>query len=115
VPDAGARFENQVALELRKAVAGWNECGEGEFSLHYVRTKESDEADFLLVRNCEPFLIIETKLSATDASPSLRKLQNLLGVPAPQLVNRSSIYKKMSENRLPVVVTSAENWLPCLP
>ncbi len=115
VPDAGARFENQVALELHKAVAGWNERGEGEFSLHYVRTKEGDEADFLLVRDREPFLVIETKLSATDVSPSLRKLQNLLGVPALQLVNRPGIYKRMSEDRLPVVVASAENWLPCLP
>ena len=115
VPDDGARFENQVALELRKAVAGWNERGQGEFSLHYVRTKEGEECDFLLVRDHAPFLLIETKLSTTDVSPSLRKLQNLLGVPGIQLVNRPGIYKRISDDHLPVVITSAENWLPCLP
>lgn len=50
VPDPGARFENQVALELRRAVSRWNDLGKGEFSLHYVRTKDGEEVDFLLAR-----------------------------------------------------------------
>jgi hypothetical protein len=42
------RFENIVALELWRAVSCWNALGKGDFSLHFVRNKEKQEADFLV-------------------------------------------------------------------
>jgi predicted AAA+ superfamily ATPase len=115
VPGAGARFENQVALELHRAVARWNELGKGTFSLHYARTKEGEEADFLVVRGRDPILLVEAKAGEVEVSPALRKIQRMLGVPAIQLVNRPGQYKRLSEAQLPLVVASAEHWLPTLP
>jgi len=63
IEDAGARFENLVALEFLRAVETWNDCGRGKFSLHYLRNKEKQEVDFFIVKNSRPFLLVETKLS----------------------------------------------------
>ncbi len=115
VPDPAARFENQVALELRRAGSRWNDLGKGEFSLHYVRTKDGEEVDFLLARGREPFLLIEAKSGEADASPAVRKFQRLLRLPAIQLVNRPGVYKRLDEAGLPLVIASAEAWLPLLP
>jgi len=71
VPSDGARFENLVALHLLKLVDAWNDRGQGDFSLHYVRDKEKREADFLVVQGRRPFLMVECKLSDRESSPSL--------------------------------------------
>lgn len=68
IDDPGARFENVVALHLRKLVDAWNDVGEGDFALWYVRDKERREVDFLVTDRRRPHLLIETKLS--DAQPS---------------------------------------------
>lgn len=67
----GARFENLVALHLLKLVDAWNDRGQGDFVLHYVRDKEKREADFLVVDGRRPFVIVECKLSDDDVSPAL--------------------------------------------
>jgi uncharacterized protein len=72
VDDAGARFENLVALHLLKLVDGWNDLGHGDFALHYVRDKEKREVDFLVTDHARPYLLVEAKLSEPDVSPALR-------------------------------------------
>jgi hypothetical protein len=70
-PSDGARFENLVALHLLKLVDAWNDRGQGEFALHYVRDKEKREVDFLVVEGRRPFLMLECKLSERDDARSL--------------------------------------------
>jgi len=48
ISNPGTRFENLVAVHLRKLVDAWNDWGYGEFDLHYVRDREKREVDFLL-------------------------------------------------------------------
>lgn len=86
-----------------------------ELALHYVRTKDGEEVDFLLARGRDPILLVETTSGDTNASPALRKLQRLLDLPAIQLVNRPGVYKRLTESGLPLVIASAEAWLPLLP
>jgi hypothetical protein len=71
IPAEGARFENLVALHLLKLRDLWNDRGEGDFELCYVRDKEKREVDFLLTDRRRPFLLAETKLADGDPSPAL--------------------------------------------
>jgi uncharacterized protein len=72
IDDAGARFENIVALHLLKLVDAWNDLGHGDYALHYVRDKEKREVDFVITEHRKPVLLVEAKLSETTVSPALR-------------------------------------------
>ena len=89
--------------------------GLGEFSLHYIRNREKEEVDFLLVRENSPFLLIETKYSDDTPAKSLRKFQNILQVPAVQLVHKKNICKLISNETQKILVVSADRWLSILP
>lgn len=115
IPSPSARFENMVALELIRAISGWNDLGVGRFGLHYLRNKEKQEVDFLITQDHAPRLLIETKLSEDQGSKSLFKFQSVLGVPAVQLVNKPGMSKVISNRQLQVLVASATRWLPLLP
>jgi predicted AAA+ superfamily ATPase len=115
IPSLAARFENMVALELLRAISNWNDLGLGVFALHYIRNKEKEEADFLIVDNNHPFLLVETKLSEDQVSKSLFKFQSKLNVPAVHLVNKLGIHKTISNEKQKVLVATASHWLAGLP
>ena len=73
--DEGKRAETLVACHLLKAVEGWTDLGLGTFELRYIRDKEKREADFLVVRDGNPWFLAEVKLSDTSLSPSLDLFQ----------------------------------------
>ena len=89
--------------------------GYGNFSLHFIKNKEQQEVDFLLADDNTPILLIEAKPSETQPSPALMKFQNALKVPAVQLVNRASEFRKLSNNDQKILVAPACNWLAMLP
>jgi len=72
IQDPGPRFENLVALALRKLCDAWTDFGHGDFALCYVRDKERHEVDFLITESGQPHALIETKLSDSGVAPSLR-------------------------------------------
>jgi len=72
IEDEGGRFENLIALHLRKLIDGWVERGFGDFKLHYVRDREKREVDFLITESNKPYALIEAKLAASDIDPNLR-------------------------------------------
>ncbi len=115
VPDPGARFENMVALHFLHAIARWTEAGEGEFGLHFVRDREKNEVDFLLVRDGAPLVLVEAKSSDMEPSFALRKMQRALGVPAVILVNRPGISRTARPDGMPILIASADRWLRALP
>lgn len=78
VKDKAARFENLVACHLLKACHFWTDTGLGEFELFFLRNKEKQEIDFLIVRNGTPWLPVEVKMGETDPSPSWRKFAPFL-------------------------------------
>jgi hypothetical protein len=115
IEDSAARFENLTALELWRAVSCWNALGEGDFSLHFVRNKEKQEVDFLIVDGRKPFLLVEAKLAEDQPSRALVAIQRQLGVPAVQLVRDGETYKTLDHDSLPVLVAPAWAWLARLP
>lgn len=79
--DAGARAETLVACHLLKAVEGWTDLGLGDFELRYLRDKQKREVDFLVVRNQQPWFLVEVKTSDTRLSPALAHFQSQTGAP----------------------------------
>jgi predicted AAA+ superfamily ATPase len=63
VDDPGAMHENLVACHLLKAVTWWQDQGFGEYGLHFLRTKDKREVDFLITENNKPWFLIEVKSS----------------------------------------------------
>jgi uncharacterized protein len=89
IDDNAARFENLVACHLLKACDYWNDSGEGDFKLYYLRNKEKQEIDFLIVKNSQPWLPVEVKLSDTTPSKNWDKFLPFIGCKyALQIVNK---------------------------
>jgi hypothetical protein len=115
VLDPHARFENMVALELGRAVSTWNEMGYGRFSLHFLRTKDQQEIDFLVVDDGRPVLMVDAKADDPQPSPALFKFQNALRVPAMLLVKDAEGYRRFTNDDQTVVVAPACQYLTGLP
>ena len=115
IEDEAVKFENMVALELWRAVSQWNEWGWGHFGIFYIRNKEKKEVDFVLTNGHKPFLLVEAKIAEDRASESLAYFQNILKIPAVQLVNRENVRKVLSKDTVGIGVFSAHQWLSSLP
>jgi hypothetical protein len=72
IEDSGARFENVVAIHLRKICDAWRDWGYGDFDLCYVRDREKREVDFLITEARKPYALVEAKVSAAEPDPSLK-------------------------------------------
>ena len=114
IDDAGARFENMVALELKCAATRLNDLGLGDFSLHFVKNKEQQEVDFLLTERNQPLVLIEAKRKDQAASAALLRFQAELGIPAVQLVEEMDSFRIL-EKGPGVLIAPACQWLAQLP
>jgi len=81
IEDAGDRAETFIACHMLKAVDGWNDMGLGAFELKYLRGKEKREVDLVVVRDGNPWFLVEVKQKAATIGGALRYFQNRLGVP----------------------------------
>ncbi len=115
IEDPGIRFENLVALELARAVSAWTAWGLGEFTLHFVRTKDGLEVDFLIAHDRKPVLLIEAKLSDSTPAKALLAIQRQLRVPAVQVVQNAVTYSLHRNEDQHILVTPAASWLAALP
>ena len=79
--DPGARAETLVACHLLKAIEGWTDLGLGDFELGYLRDKEKREVDFVVVRDGDPWFLVEVKSGEAPLSPSLKYFQDQIGAP----------------------------------
>jgi len=75
IKDVGQRAETAIACHLLKAVEGWTDLGLGTFDLRYLRDKRKREVDFLVVRDGEPWFLVEAKARSTSLSPHLGHYQ----------------------------------------
>jgi predicted AAA+ superfamily ATPase len=79
IADPGKRAETLVACHLLKAVEGWTDLGLGTFGLYYLRDKLKREVDFVVVRDRQPWFLVEVKLAETTLSPHLAHFQRQTG------------------------------------
>ncbi len=81
VEDEGHRNENLVASHLLKAIHFWSDRGLGDYGLHYMRTKEGAEVDFLVTKDKKPWFLVEVKSKAKGLSPFLYQFQEQTWAP----------------------------------
>jgi len=95
IGNEGAKFENFVAGSLLKSVYGRRDYLGQDASLHYLRTKEGREVDFIVTggEGTVPEMS-EVKLSDGETAKNLIYFQNKYGFPATQLVKNIKLEKK---------------------
>ncbi|MDX2022249.1 MAG: ATP-binding protein [Deltaproteobacteria bacterium] len=112
VEAAGPRFENLVACHLLKACDFWTDTGEGVFELTYLRNKDKNEVDFLVLRGRKPWLAVEAKLSDVAPSPHWQKFLPHIKCPfAVQLVGAPGHFRTHQVGSSRVLVASAASAL----
>ena len=76
--DFSAKLENTVALALLRELHWIEDTTGSKASLHYLRDKERNEVDFLMLIDNKPSLMIEVKVSDDTFSKSLYRFHNFL-------------------------------------
>ena len=113
IADPAARFENLVAAHLRKACHYWTDTGEGLFELFYLRTKEKQEMDFLIVKDKKPWLPVEVKENDMRPSPSFNRFLPHLNCPlALQAIKQHNYRSQHQIGSTILLVVSASGILP---
>lgn len=111
----GARFENLVACHLLKYAHFLTDTGDALVELRYLKNKQRQEIDFLLLKNGKPWLPVEVKLSDDKLSPNWKVfLKHLPCDRGIQVVKAPGIRKIVSVGDHEVLVISAEYFLPLL-
>lgn len=80
VAGVGARLENLVACCLLKAVHELEDMHGYSARLHYVRTRNNQEIDFLIAVDGKPVLLLEVKTSDQAPSPHFPFFMKALGL-----------------------------------
>ena len=107
IDNDAAKFENLVAMHLKKSCDYWNDSGEGDFALYYLRNKEKQEIDFLIVKDGKPWLPVEVKLSDVTLSKNWAKFLPLIGCKfALQVVNKP-YWKKHEYDDTEILIADA--------
>jgi uncharacterized protein len=113
IVDQAARFENLVAAHLLKACQYWTDTGEGLFELFYLRTKEKQEIDFLIVKDKKPWLPVEVKEADTTPSSHFKRFLPSLNCPlALQVIHRPNYRSEHQIGDTRLIVTSGSRMLP---
>jgi len=73
------RFENYVACELNARLSLWGQFTGDEYALYYIRNKQKQETDFLILNNGKPWLLAESKLSDYSIAAHHFETMNSLG------------------------------------
>lgn len=113
-PDGAARLENITATYLFRVCLAMTDMGYGNYRLHYVRTQDKKEIDFVIARDNRPILALEVKSGDVTLSRPLKDRRKwflntpTLGV---QVVDRKGIFQTYPDNTW---VVSVERLLPLL-
>ena len=79
IADVGKRTETFCACHLLKVVEGWTDLGLGVFELRYIRDTQKREVDFVVIRDGNPWFLVEAKHGDAGLSPHLAYFQKQTG------------------------------------
>jgi hypothetical protein len=112
--DKAARLENMIAVYLYRTCLAMTDMGYGTYLLHYIRTLDKREIDFVISRDNTPLLAVEVKTSESRLSSTLRDRNKWL-MDAPtigvQVVGQRGILKKYENHTW---IMSMDKFLPFL-
>ena len=84
--EAGAQFENLIAISLLKSIYAKNDYLAEPYELRYLRTKDGLEVDFALCKDEKIETIIEAKVSDSTASKTLEYFAQKYNIKGTQVV-----------------------------
>ena len=92
IENDGPRFENCIASHLLKLIHFLEDREGYRSGLHYLRSIEKKEADFLVTIGNKPWFMVEAKLNDTTLSPHLKYFMNKINAPfAFQVVKKQGV------------------------
>lgn len=94
IENEAARFENYIAMQIFSWISLLQDSGFGNFELNYLRTKDGKETDFLIVKNSQPWLLLEVKTSQGKIESHHIKNAKILKVPFIQLTKEEGVAEK---------------------
>ena len=110
--DHGAKLENLVACSLLKELHRLEDREGVRTQLHFLRTKDGHELDFLIVVDNKPLLGIEVKWADNSPQKSATYfLRRMPGLPIVQLVH---LLDRPYQTPTGVSVVKAQTWLQSL-
>lgn len=92
-------FENYVAASLIRATTLYTDRFGERMSLHFVRTHDGTEIDFLICRAGKPWLLVEAKEGAPDVTSAAHRFSNLFDIPCVIATRRKGIFKKTTGSK----------------
>ena len=106
IADIGKRTETFCACHLLKAVEGWTDLGLGVFELRYIRDTQKREVDFVVIRDGNPWLLVEAKHGSVGLSSHLAVFQKQIGAPYAFQISMNADYVDVDcfSRNTPVVV-----------
>lgn len=99
INEPGKRFENYVAVELKTLLSFWTDLSSEAYSLFYIRNKERQETDFIILKENKPWLLIESKYSDGPIQQHHFEAQKMLGnIPLVQICQEEGVCSLQSKN-----------------
>jgi predicted AAA+ superfamily ATPase len=99
VDDKAARFENYLASELMSMINLWNDYGCAYAELYFVRNVQGQETDFLIVKDKQPWLLLEAKLDSNNIdNHHFRMAEDLGNIPVVQVNLATEKLRKIKES-----------------
>lgn len=111
IENPGPRFENLVAVHLLKTCNYWTDTGKGDFRLHYLRNRDKQEIDFLIVRDGVPWLPVEVKSGDDKPSSNWRKFLPMLSCKRALQITERPVWKLYAEEDAELLVAGANEAL----
>lgn len=99
IEGAGPRFENMVAGHLKKLVDHYTDTGQASLELGYLRNKEKDEVDFVLLDKGRAIATFEAKLTDRTLSSGFKKFQKYLRVPHFQVIKTPGVCQRHQDDK----------------
>lgn len=99
IKDEAKRFENYVAGEIQTLLHFWMEASGEKHSLFYIRNKEKQETDFLILKENKPWLLIEAKYSDGPVARHHYDISCALGnIPLVQVCREENVLVQQKKN-----------------
>ncbi len=99
VKDEARRFENYVACEIQALLHLWTDASGERFSLFYIRNKEKQETDFLILKEDKPWLLVEAKYSDSPVARHQCDTSHALGeIPLVQVCRQENVLVQQKKN-----------------
>ena len=99
IRDKAKRFENYVACEIQTLIHFWMDASGEKYSLFYLRNKEKQETDFLILKENKPWLLIEAKYSDGPVARHHYDISCALGnIPLVQVCRKENILVQQKKN-----------------